>query len=332
MDPQLKVLARAAWLERPAHRIRLASRRVRARRTQKLGLPVLGSLLLALVAITISPARAAAWCQSCSTVIGTINCMQPCYACDGERDVPLSWRRRCIEYNLEQAGSRTIARADVLSTLERSFAEWTSVQCDGEPVGFETRARTDVAECTRPEFNKDGSNANTIVFVDDWSRRGHALGAFALTTTWFSRSTGEILDADMELNEQRWTFEICPTSGCTEADHVDLENTLVHELGHFLGLAHSDADPETTMWACAEPAETLKRDLASDDRVGLCSIYADGRLNASCDFEPAGGFHPACGVDQPSCRCSAPGRGRPFPGVLLLLIGLVYAVRRSKSQ
>ncbi len=73
---------------------------------------------------------------------------------------------------------------------------------------------------------------------------------------------------------------------------MDLQNTVTHEAGHFLGLAHPcEADPGTatangvpvcsghpemtsvTMFPSASPGEISKRTLAPDDVEGVCAIY-----------------------------------------------------------
>jgi hypothetical protein len=53
---------------------------------------------------------------------------------------------------------------------------------------------------------------------------------------------------------------------------MDLQNTVTHEVGHFVGLAHSPV-AGATMDANPRPREVTKRDLAADDVAGLCAIY-----------------------------------------------------------
>ena len=55
-------------------------------------------------------------------------------------------------------------------------------------------------------------------------------------------------------------------------DAYDLEGTLTHELGHLIGLAHSQ-DETATMYATGGPCETLKRDIEPDDRAGADYLY-----------------------------------------------------------
>lgn len=146
------------------------------------------------------------------------------------------------------------------------------------------------------------------------------LKIIALTTATYSTSTGEMFDADMELqdwdgsagslsspinplgNLDGWYFTCVdppggpgpplaacpsdassPSSTCTCADYgqsncifMDVQNTVTHELGHVLGLAHPNPYTGATMSATAPPGETSKRVLTPSDVNGICTIYPVG--------------------------------------------------------
>jgi hypothetical protein len=54
--------------------------------------------------------------------------------------------------------------------------------------------------CHKSEFNKDGSNANVILFQDTkWRFHGEG-DTLAKTTVTFDADSGTILDADLEMN------------------------------------------------------------------------------------------------------------------------------------
>ena len=287
---------------------------------------------------SLIPSVASAWCQSLSVTSGSTSCRQRCltlsdFTEEQRRDmeiVELAWKRPCFEYSIFFEGSKTLRFSELEETIARSFSHWTSIRCEGVPVGFEVRQGEERSECNRPEYVTAGGNSNTFAFIRSWSSRGHASGAFALTTTWFDRKTGEILDADMELNEQHWTWAICPDSGCSDG-RIDLENTMTHEMGHLFGLAHSPDTAESTMWACAEEGEVLKRSLHDDDQEGFCDVYSPESFTRECRFEPHGGFDARCKSERRNCGCSVPGKGGSgLAGSLFVLILGVILVRRTR--
>ncbi|MCU0674363.1 MAG: M10 family metallopeptidase domain-containing protein [Myxococcota bacterium] len=280
--------------------------------------------------------RAAAWCQSTNFTIPAGSCAQRCVT---EADVPegrtllfLQWTRPCLEWVLHERGARDLSRLEVEQVFTRSFERWTSVTCDGRPVGFDVRFDPRPGRCDVTEYVIAEGNANQMIFVPEWTARDHDAMAFALTTTWFSTRTGEIFDADMELNEEQWGWAICPPEGCTDG-RVDLENTVVHELGHFFGLAHTPESDEATMWACADEGETLKRDLEADDVEGICTIYGPGELGATCDHTPRGGFDATCSTARSGCGCAAPGLPTSSAGALASggVLALVLTWRRRRG-
>jgi len=131
----------------------------------------------------------------------------------------------------------------------------------GEVTGLATNL-----ERTSPDME------NRVVFrADAWPAE---LGpeTLALTSAVYRRTTGVIVDADIDLNgvDHAWSTTTPPLDG-----HDDVANTLTHELGHVLGFAHSDVG-DATMFARADLAETNKRDLAEDDITAVCDVYPGG--------------------------------------------------------
>lgn len=117
-------------------------------------------------------------------------------------------------------------------------------------------------------------------------------GNIAITTTTFSSRTGRIFDADIELNGTKVLTTVdsppCPRTGpFTQACVAfDVQNTMTHEIGHFMGLSHA-ASATSTMYFQASPGELIKRNLDADTRRFVCDAYPRGLPSQPCVIRPA---------------------------------------------
>ena len=171
-------------------------------------------------------------------------------------------------------------RGDVeaaIAEIRRAFQAWTDVECSDLVLDFQG---TDPGYA--PGFNRSGLNENVVGYRTDWP---HDPEAIALTFTAFAVHTGTLLDADIELNGEGFSF-VLADDGCRDA--VDVRNVMTHEVGHLLGLDHPPRTPrnvEATMFGNAPLCETTKRTLAEGDIEGLCTIYPSGQPTQQC-FAP----------------------------------------------
>jgi hypothetical protein len=188
----------------------------------------------------------------------------------------------------------------------------------------------------------DQPNQNAIIFRDDtWPHEDPNL-TLALTTVNFNKDTGEIYDADMEVNTANHRMS---TGDNVPADGYDFLSIMTHETGHFLGLAHS-GDPLATMYARYELGNTKMRNLTTDDIAGICAVYApdgarsvhesiDGGVMAgeSCNPEPRHGFGATCAETPTGCQSGSPaGSPGAFAALgVLACLGVARAVRRSRA-
>jgi hypothetical protein len=106
----------------------------------------------------------------------------------------------------------------------------------------------------------------------------------ALTTTYASDDTGDILEVDVVFNTA-YAYALMPTVpvGCNLV--YDLGAVATHESGHFFGLGEDYVDDTTTMFVTTGACDPHKRTLTPPDTVALDALYAQGP-SVGCDAAP----------------------------------------------
>lgn len=142
---------------------------------------------------------------------------------------------------------------------------------------------------------------STIEVDIEESWKGPA-NALAVTTVFKSKTTGEIVDADMEINAVSFAWaDLVADPAQASSGAVDFQNTVTHKLGHVIGLAHNcystsdgpaplvdnTGNPEpgcgsadtpasvadATMYPVVALSDTDRRTLSPDDVQAACDIY-----------------------------------------------------------
>lgn len=164
--------------------------------------------------------------------------------------------------------------------VEEAIAEaadaWSRVPCSFATVEYAGRRDT-LEEVADDEY--------PIAFVDpddtDCMDRG-SIGMTALTC-------GEAYpDKTIFLNEAEYGWDAEPQPfqpAVVESQSgaeliVDVDSVVTHEVGHVLGLSHSE-DRLATMYAGYRP-DGRQADLAVDDKQGLCSLYGVDEPGDEC--------------------------------------------------
>ena len=222
-----------------------------------------------------------------------------------------------MSYSLQRLASKQVSAADAEKLAALAFAAWQNVECplSGQPPSIHV-GDAGPTGCTLAEYSRTGANANAVLFRDDYWPYENAEDAVGLTTVSFDSVTGQIYDADIEING---TVQLSVTDA-VPPEYYDLLSILTHEAGHFLGLGHSQ-DPDAVMRPSYEPGTPSLRVPNEDDIEGICSIYPPERHALPCDFTPRGGFANECplGIFHGGCAVSAATPApRAFLGVLAL--------------
>jgi hypothetical protein len=276
------------------------------------------------------------------------------------KPIPVWWRNACVSYDIQQNASVQVPYDTASTMFAQAFAKWTSIECpvtigadagDDEAGTGSARVSIDVrdlgaVECDLVQYNSDHGNQHVIIFHDDVWPHNDANNTLGLTTVTYDPDTGEIYDADMEINS---TVPLT-LSDPIPAGGYDFQSIITHECGHFLGMAHS-GDDRATMFAHYTQGSTYMRVLTDDDVSGICSIYlpdgdravdpsttADGSglvAEDSCDPTPRHGFSTQCATSasHPCSAAGSPGAGAgSSPTALLLFAGGVVGTRRMRRR
>jgi hypothetical protein len=248
------------------------------------------------------------------------------------------------------ASNRDVDPSAALEAVQQAAANWVDATADCSYMTLIVEApRDDVA----PGYSQTGTNTNVVYWREDFwgadEEHPYPASAAGITTLRFrdeagADDAGEILDADIEINGVffRFTTQDCDPG----AGELDLQNTLTHEMGHFLGLDHTCFDgigdpplddqglpvprcsgtlPDeirlATMFPVAHACDDFMRTPEPDDVDGICGVYPIDLDPGACDPDP-----PAASGGSDGCSCVMAGT-RPAPwraGALVL--GVLAAI------
>lgn len=139
--------------------------------------------------------------------------------------------------------------------------EWTLR--GGADFRFLEGGRTDAARVDA------GDGVNAVFYLPQDS----GFGALASTFKFIDNSTGEIVGFDVVFWDRDGAEVFDWSAGRTPSrTEFDVQDTATHELGHALGLGHSDVGG-ATMGPFGSPGSTSARSLHADDQAGVQFLY-----------------------------------------------------------
>jgi hypothetical protein len=266
---------------------------------------------------------------------------------------PVYWAKSCVQVSRASEGTVAIAGDAEAAVISQSIQTWN----DG--TGACSYLNLVDLGAVDSEVGNDGRNL--IKFRDtEWCRPAvdgnerHCFShqASGITTLLFvddadSDRDGELVDADIELNGTDFAIAIGHVSLSTADCEADLANTLVHELGHLLGLGHTCLGPaedprddgagnpvplctdaagndpvitEATMYPYQACGELDKASLSADDTAALCAIYPKADDPGACEAP-----------DDLGGGCCDQGGGGPRGAALFGLALAVTLLRRRRA-
>jgi len=282
----------------------------------------------------------------------------------------LAWNTRQVDYLVDAAGSARTPTDTEQFAIDAAFTTWQLVADSCSDMRF---TRVGLVSSAQVGYLKDGPNENVVVFretacrdvvpLDDpcfdqgdcanrhgcWDYPDFTIG---LTTTTFSFRSGNILDADIELNASPhldgsyFLFTTVGSPPCTpdrqgvDCVATDVQNTMTHEIGHLVGLGHvvpEDQRLHSTMEPTASVGETTKRVIDIGSAQAFCDTYPRNLPATSCDdLGLITRRVVAHNRGVPGLGCSAGGAGAPgsgaWAGVWLVAAAAGVLRRRARSR
>jgi hypothetical protein len=214
-----------------------------------------------------------------NTFLFSVTAYTPQFADDGQK-IPLHWKSKTINVffsaSLKKPAANIKPESDITGAVERSLKSWESVA----NINFVVKW-TDKNSISPSGGRGDGISLITVADTpENLVPFANDDGDLPGRTRVFFNQRGEITEADIVINPYQ-QFSTDGTNGT-----FDLESTLTHELGHFLGLDHS-----TVAGATMQPFQGQNgiyslpvfsmRSLSEDDLAGIRSLYG-ASLEPNC--------------------------------------------------
>jgi hypothetical protein len=215
---------------------------------------------------------------------------------------PIRWTTPLVTVILDSSLSRLGDIEDVRQTVKDAFEVWT------DTVSFPFEVEYTDGECDANGAQADGVSCISVA----GSPPPGDSAADATTHVRYGASSGSVDEADIVFFEDSG-----PWSMDGAEDALDLFAVASHEVGHFVGLGHSDVT-EARMYPSLAVGEPWAGELDVDDVTGADALYAGVELDDESSAM-------SCAV------CGAPGRpgsALPFAAVLLCFV----LARRAKRR
>jgi hypothetical protein len=284
--------------------------------------------LLATAGILALSSSAGAFCLATTCTAKT--CTRDAGGCPRE-GIPVRWRYSTIEYRFQDKTSVKLQRSEARAALRQAFHAWSDAVC---PSGARTRLRFREGEDLRIDQPLDPTGVdpsrgyNGIFFRDDgWPHRdpGEVLAITRRSTA--NKAAPEIItSARIEINTSNVNFAL-PDS---ETVGPDLVTVMTHEVGHFIGILHSEAPNAIMRREVEDGAERFvngkraSRRLSDDDIEAVCLLYPPGEPDEVV-VAPA----PASPGAGEGCGASGVSQGALGYWVPVLMLGIIAARRRA---
>ena len=189
-----------------------------------------------------------------------------------ESGTAVRWPSPCVSWWMNDQGTVHFSWETVQPVVREAFARWADVP--GVNLSFQEGGATCFGDVGIAEWP---GRQNLILWRDkpgDWI---HGIDVVALTSVSYSEKTGQIVDADIEINTAHHSFSV----GGSNTSY-DLAYMLTHEIGHLLGIDHS-LHSGALMSPNTSPMQVSEVRLRPDDENAVRVNYSEGVAEEHCE-------------------------------------------------
>lgn len=195
----------------------------------------------------------------------------------------VAWKRMPVRFVIDNNGmgdyfrnnsTRGTVRSEI-GAVQLAFNSWEKATCAGGTktgLSFLDGGRVS-GKTVGYDKNCTDCNTNLILFHSSTGSWPYDKLQLVQVKLNYDQTTGEIFDADMEVNAEHYAFS-------TQTDNpdemrFDLLSVMTYSVGLFIGLEEvkDDKFKESTMYTQLGEKDLNKRSLAPDDIEGVCTIY-----------------------------------------------------------
>lgn len=199
--------------------------------------------------------------------------------------VAVRWNKSTLTYRVYKKGSNLLDEDKMKKAIKASFEAWTMVDCDDGRTSLRFEEGDPITKdkplgLSAKEAELQGIEPYGIYFRDKkWVQKDDSGDVLAATGLSFGTRGGLVTYADIEINTLDGNFTFDDDQAL---DAKDFQSVLTHEVGHYIGLAHSK-DKDSIMVPvycgadsgdrCEADGVVGKRALGLDDIAAVCAYF-----------------------------------------------------------
>lgn len=267
---------------------------------------------------------AAAYCRSTSCNPTIEKCVIDGNGCP-RSGAPLTWTSLPLTYRFHASTLEKIDGKRAREAVRRAFDTWSNVSCDGKRTSLDFVEGPEI-KGRLPKGTDPAKDNFGIYFREAAWPFAEADDTLALTNQSYGRVTGNIDYSDIAVNLTKREFALADDEA-----GIDLQAVVTHEVGHYIGLAHSRVASSIMIERYCESDNRCKgsidaaRALGEDDVAAVCTLYPpDGSSAVTYD-------DPAASSCASSPRSAPPTLPVSAVAVAIAMAALVVARRRSSG-